>query len=91
MNELNVYKFYVCTFNFLNSSLRKKYKEYLMILKITNKIKSLVSRLKSFNVCQYIPFSSKLWKDGMCPICKSTSWSCGIVIAVIIALIIFLS
>ena len=91
MNELNVYKFYSCTFNFLNSSLRKKYKEYLMILKITNKIKSIVSWLKSFNACQYIPFSSKLWKDGMCPLCKSTSWSCGIVIAVIIALIIFLS
>ena len=62
-----------------------------MILKITNKIKSIVSWLKSFNACQYIPFSSKLWKDGMCPLCKSTSWSCGIVIAVIIALIIFLS
>jgi hypothetical protein len=27
----------------------------------------------------------------MCPLCKSTSWSCGIIIAVIIALIIFLS
>ena len=62
-----------------------------MILKITNKIKSIVSWLKSFNACQYIPFSSKLWKDGMCPLCKSTSWSCGIVIAGIIILIIFLS
>ena len=62
-----------------------------MILKITNKIKSIVSWLKSFNVCQYIPFSSKLWKDGMCPLCKSTSMSCGIVLAVLIILIIFLS
>tara|TARA_R100001163_G_C5037400_1_gene176311 strand:- start:511 stop:699 length:189 start_codon:yes stop_codon:yes gene_type:complete len=62
-----------------------------MILKIKNKIKSLVSWLQSFNACQYIPFSSKLWKDGMCPLCKSTSWSCGIAIVGIIALIIFLS
>jgi len=91
MNELNVYKFYSCTFCFLNSSLLKKYKEYLMILKITNKIKSLVSRLKSFNACQYIPFSSKLWKDGMCPLCKSTSMSCGIALVVLILLLIFLS
>ncbi len=62
-----------------------------MILKIKNKINSLVSWLKTFNVCQYIPFSSKLWKDGMCPLCKSTGWSCGIAIVGIIALIIFLS
>ena len=62
-----------------------------MILKITNKIKSIVSWLKSFNVCQYIPFSSKLWKDGMCPLCKSTGLSCGIALAVLIILIIFLS
>ena len=91
MNELNVYKFYSCTFCFLNSSLLKKYKEYLMILKITNKIKSIVSWLKSFIICQYIPFSSKLWKDGMCPLCKSTSMSCGIALVVLILLIIFLS
>ena len=62
-----------------------------MILKIKNKINSLVSWLKTFNVCQYIPFSSKLWKDGMCPLCKSTSMSCGIALAVLILLIIFLS
>ena len=62
-----------------------------MILKIKNKIKSLIAWLQTFNMCQYIPFSSKLWKDGMCPLCKSTNWSCGIAIVGIIALIIFLS